>query len=132
MTELEHPKITMLVSHDSTTIELFDSKSAKTFVKVTLTNDQLASMLSRLGRTDCEIIVSDLDLINKKMESKYFTFEIDDEIRNSKPVLNQKCLRALADSGLSDWTPDNYYSSQNSFFTENGVSYARTTIRRWV
>lgn len=131
MIKLENPKISMLVNFDGTTIELFDSKSSKTFARVKLTNDQLASMLSRLHKTECQIEVDNLDLINKQMEHQKFEFEIDKQMRTSKSALNQHCLKALISQNMSDWLPENTYGSQDSFFSKDGKYFARTTIRRW-
>jgi len=132
MINLEEPKITMLVGQESTTIDLFDSKSAKVFARVTLTNDQLASMLSRLGRVDCKIEVDNLDIIDKKMELMDFTFAIHEDMQGFKGSLNQKCLKELQDKGMGEWIPDKSYSSQDSFFTKENIRYAKTTIRRWI
>lgn len=131
MIKLENPKISMFVDFEGTTIELFDSKSAKTFARVKLTNDQLACMLSRLHRTDCQIEVDNLDLIDKQMEHKKFEFEINEQMRTSKSALNQHCLKALISQNMSDWLPENFYGSKDSFFSKDGKHFARTTIRRW-
>lgn len=132
MVKLEEPKISMLINQEGTTIELFDSKSSRTFARVMLTNDQLATMLSRLHRTECEIELDNLDLIGKQREVKYFAFEIHKDAQNHKDILHQKCLEELHNKGMLEWVPDCAYSSRNSFFTEDGKSYARTIIRRWV
>jgi hypothetical protein len=131
MIKLENPKISMLVNFDGTTIELFDSKSAKTFARVKLTNDQLASMLSRLHRTECQIEVGNLELIDKQMEHQKFEFEINEQMRTSKGALHQHCLKALINRNMSDWLPENTYGSQDSFFSKEGKYFARTVIRRW-
>ena len=131
MIKLKNPKISMLVNFDSTTIELFDSKSSKTFARVKLTNDQLASVLSRLHRTDCQIEVDNLELIDKQMEHQKFEFEINEQMRSSKGALHQHCLKALISHNMSDWLPENTYGSQDSFFSKEGKYFARTTIRRW-
>lgn len=60
--KLTNGKISLLVGQDYTTIELYDSVSCSTFVKVVLTNEQLASALSRLAHTPCkEVEVNGLE-----------------------------------------------------------------------
>lgn len=121
----------MLINSDGTNIELYDSKSCKVFARIKLTNEQLAQVLSRLHRTDCEIEVDNLDVIDKQMEHKRFVFEINNEMRTSKSALNQHCLKSLKAQGMSEWIPESNYASQDTFFTENGKHFARTTIRKW-
>jgi hypothetical protein len=132
MIKLTEPKISILINQEGTTIELFDSKSSRTFVRVKLTNDQLASALSRPNRTDCQIDAYNLELIDKQMEHKSFEFEIHPLMRTSKGALNQRCLKNLALQNMSDWTPEMTYSSQDSFYSKDGKDFARTIIRRWV
>ena len=132
MKELKEPKISMIINSDITTIELFDSESVQVFARVTLTNDQLASMLSRLHRTDCKIQVKNLELVGTKMEHQSFEFEIDKEMQYSRISINNHCLKALDDKGMAEWIPDNHYGSKDTFFEKDGKAFARTTIRRWV
>lgn len=34
--------------------------------------------------------------------------------------------------GMHEWVSDNYFQSQDSFFSKDGKNYARAVIRRWV
>lgn len=131
--KLENPKITILVNREYTEIEIHDTKSSTTFVKVRLTPEQLSSALSRLSHTECEVEVTDMDRINKKHEWQSFEFEIVENIpKEAKGYLNQTCLKALKKAGMEEWQSDNYFTSQNSFFTKDGKNYARVTVRRWI
>ncbi len=131
MINLENPKISIFINQEGTTIELHDSKSATKFATIKLTNDQLASALSRLSHTDCSVELVGLDKVNKEMKWQYYVFEINQEIRKSNAALNQKCLKCLQDDNMTDWIPDSYFGSQNSFFEKDGKYYARATIRKW-
>lgn len=131
MTELQDPKISMLINFDSTMIEIYDEVSSKTFVRVQLTNNQLASMLSRLQRTSCKVEVGDLTIIGKQMEHQTFEFEVDREIKGSNILLHLCCTQALEKSNMSDWIPEQRYNSQDSFFQKDGKLFARTIIRKW-
>lgn len=127
--KLQDAKISILIDRDWTTIEIHDSKAATTFVKVKLTPAQLSSALSRLAMTECEAEVGDLDRVGKTHEWKSFEFEISGSADAS---LNQACQKAMKKAGLKDWISDDYYSSQNSFFSKEGKNYARVTIRRYI
>jgi len=119
--------ISFLPSQEGTKILVRDAASSRTFLEVTLTNDQLAAMMSRLLHTDCEIRVSDLDKNGKKMEHRQFEFEYD-----KKENVEWICEMAMERDGFKDWTSDQHYGSQNSFFQRDGKNFARTIIRRWI
>ena len=120
-------QISILISRDNrTTIEVRDKNSTITFVEITLTNDQLASALSRLAHTPCEIEVRGLDKVGKKMEMDTLTFEVDAADKETAAKL------AIESCKDSEWVPDTYFGSQNSFTYKEGKITARTTIRRWV
>ena len=132
--KLEKASITFLVSTERTTIEIKDHKSGQTFLKITLTPEQLSMALSRLSYTPCEAEVYNIDKLGKTLFNESFEFEIPKELRSSSKAkeLSELCLASLAEHGMSDWTPDIYFSSQNSFFNRDGKEYARAVIRRWL
>lgn len=125
-------KITFLVNRDKTTIQIDDADASTTFVTVELTPEQLSSALSRLAYTDCECYVYNLDRVGKKHENDSFVFEIEEKDKRDKDKLKELCLIELKKQGMSEWIPDNNYSSQNSFFKKDDKFYARAIIRRWV
>jgi hypothetical protein len=128
--ELKNGRITMLISGNETTIELKDADSSITFCKITLTPEQLSEALSRLYYTHCNIEIYGLDKLGKTHENKRFTFELPKDY--DKVKLSEYCNTAMIREGLSDWTSDDYYKSQDSFYRKDGKEYARVTIRRWV
>lgn len=130
--KIDSAAITFLVGSDNTTIQIHDQNANIDFVRIRLTNDQLAAMLSRLSFTPCEVEVFGLNRIGKKMENKNFEFEIDEDARKNRDLLPSICSDALQSEGLFEWVSDMYFSSQNTFFTKDGKLMARTTIRRWV
>jgi hypothetical protein len=119
--------ITFLPSQEGTTIKVRCESSKITFLEVTLTNDELASMMSRLANTSCDFEVKGLDKVGKQMEHRVFEFEYFD-----KSNIEYTCETAMGNDGLVDWTSMHFYGSQNSFFTKDGKQMARTTIRRWI
>jgi len=123
-------KISMFIGVEETTIRIQDENSNIEFVEITLTPAQLSSALSRLAYTPCNIEVRGLDRVGKKHENKEFEFEISEKLSRERKT---EQLREIAQSMLTDgWIAEGYFNSQNSFFTKDGVSYARCTIRRWV
>lgn len=125
---LENAKISILISEDSTTIELIDSDSGLQFVSIKLSPEQLSMVLSRRAHVPCTMTIRSLDKIGKKLEHKIMEFEIpEDADRNGSMV------SSIADSVCpAGWVHDNYFNSQNSFFHKDGHRFARCTIRRWV
>jgi len=128
--KLQSPKISMHLTRDMAFIEIIDSQSSTTFVKVKLDPNYFLSMLSGLSYTECEATVYDLDRIGKTMQHKVFEFEIKRTDKQSDLELD--CVEFLFENGMYEWLPDHYYNSQNTFFEKDGRKYARTTIRRWV
>jgi len=128
--KLKDAGINFLVGQDYTTIEILDNTSSTTFCSVKLTPKQLSMALSRLGNTPCEVDVYSIGRIGKKMEHKKHEFEIPSDILYAK---RSEVLCELIKETLPDgWESDNRFSSQDTFFSKDGKSFARTTIRRWV
>lgn len=129
MTPLEG-KITILISKDTTSIEIIDSQSSTTFLKVILTAEQLSMALSRQARVECQLEIDKLERVGKIHEHKIFEFEIPENLVSGA---KEKELQELAQSKLSDgWIADGHFRSKNSFFTKDGVQYASCIIRRYV
>jgi len=125
-------EITFLINRDNTSISIGCHESGMTIVELNLNPDQLSAILSRQGHVKCDVIFNDgnSNKFGKKMENKYFEFEISKEVRSRKETneLHQIALKEVEEG----WIPDMYYGSQNSFFQKDGKDFARCTIRRWV
>jgi len=132
--KLEDGRITILVSEKGTTIEIIDSKSSTTFCNVTLTPAQLSQALSRLSHTKCDVEVHSLDRVGKKHENDRFIFEIPKELRSSScsKELTELCIKSLNELDMSEWKPDGYFASQDTFTEKGGKTYANAVIRRWI
>lgn len=130
--KLEKGKISFLVSNGETTIEITDASASVNFVKVTLTNEQLAQMLSRLMYTECEVEVFGLERVGMYHQNTDFVFDVPEGTNSSSKGLPEMCRAAMDAAGLQEWVADNYYQGQHSFFTVQGQRKARITIRRWV
>lgn len=129
--KLENGKITFLIDRDGATIEIEDGNSNTMFAKIILTPEQLCQAMSRQAFTPCSLEVKGLDRVGKKHENKDHVFELPSEIFRNKE--NALALFQLAKKTTPEgWIPDNYFSSQNSFFSKDGKNYARCVIRRWI
>lgn len=129
--KLKNAKISILINRDYTTIELIDSDSSTTFATAILTPEQLSSALSRMVYTDCNIEVSELGRVGKKMEHKYLEFPINAQgiYGNDRVKIASETSKQFIPEG---WISDDYYSSQQSFFTKDNQQYARVIIRRYI
>lgn len=133
--KLKDPKITLIIDREGATIQLIDSMSSTTFVEVKLTTEQLCSAMGRLAYCPCEIGVMGLDKVGKKHENKNFEFEINEALMNSARGLdrdNSALYNAAKKACPEGWEPDNYFSSQNTFFSKDKKQYCRVIIRRWI
>lgn len=129
--KIKEGRISMIINRESTTIEIIDDEASLTFVRVTLTPDQLSSALSKMAYTNCSIEVNGLDKVGKTMINKVHDFDItglDMPYDKRTHILSEKIKETLPDG----WISDNYFNSQSTFFKKDGRDYARTTIRQWV
>ena len=125
--------LTILVSSDVTRLEVRDNNANTTFPRIELTPEQLSQCLSRLANVKCDAEVNGLDKIGTNHENKSFDFEIPESLRSSSKAkeLYEIAVSKLNESGKSEWTPDKYFASQDSFFYKDGKPFARCIIRRW-
>jgi len=125
--------ITVLINKESTTIEIWDVDANLLIADITLDPEQLSMALSRLSNTPCkELKINDfcLDKLGKTMIYKSFEFELPDDTDYSNRVERaEEIIKKICPEG---WISDNYFDSQNSFFTKNNKQYARCIIRTWV
>jgi len=129
--KLENAKISILIGAESTTIELIDDSSSITFARVKLTPEELSSCLSRQAYVSCQTELKGLDKVGKKMENKDHCFIIPNDLPKGEEK-DKELLKICNQTIPEGWIADSYFRSQNSFFTKDGVNYARATIRRWI
>lgn len=131
--KVDNAKVTILINQDYTTIKIVDGDASTVITEVTLSPQQLSSVLSRLSSVECmECTTGDLSRIGKQMEHRKFIFEQPWAFRRSQTDLECACNEALFKEGLHEWVSDHWYQSQDTFFTKDDVNYVRVTIRRWV
>lgn len=127
-------RITLLINRHYTEIEIEDENANIIFCKVMLTSEQLVAILSRQGSVECRLKLKGLDKLGKKHENKNFEFEIPEEFSNSRfeNELTDIAIVNLQKQNMSEWIPEKYYRSQDSFFKKDNKFYARITIRRYI
>jgi len=125
-------KIDIYLSEEGLKIRVHDKNAGVCICNVTLDPHQTLQALGRLAHTSCEVEVFNTGFIGKTQEHEKFSFVLPEgsDYKTRKELAKKKALELLEGTG---WIPDNYYASQDSFFTDSqGLSCARTFIRRWV
>ena len=129
--ELKRSGITIRFRNDGMEIELHDRDASITFAEVTLTSKQVIQAFSGLGYTGCRIDLKGLEKVGRKMEHMVLEFLLPKVEKRHR--MSDEELTCLAEAVLPDgWASDNYFHSQNTFFSRDGKNWARTTMRRWV
>lgn len=120
-------RISILIGTKETLIQVKDSLSGITFLKVKLTPEQLSAALSMMALTECEFEVKELDKIGKKMQTAIHEFKLPWDRHFTKEEVIAEAERTCPEG----WTQDGYFGSQGSFFMKGDEQYARVTIRKW-
>lgn len=122
--------ISILAGKSGVKIEIHDRDSGICFFRGRLDPKQFCMAMGQLSNCEMESgEVFSLDKVGKKMEWKKFEFPIGKTTYdNRKDVATIECLKNVPDG----WHPDLHFNAKDSFFTRDGVEYARVTIRRWV
>lgn len=109
------------------TIELEDVNSRIEFLEIAVSKEDVAAVMSNLACVDCEFKLRAEELVGKYHHHKRFEFEMPDGATyDNRKQLAYDAAKRVCPEG---WKPDNYFSSQDSFFTKNGKEFARCIIR---
>lgn len=128
-------KVSIFVGREGATIELHDSDSGITFVRVKMTTAQFCTALGRKSESECVgMYIPEVALKNvgKKLEVETIEFELPENIDRDS---DKKILAEIAQKQVPEgWIADLHFTSHDSFFTNflTEKKYARVTIRRWV
>lgn len=130
--EIRDARFTLQICRESVWLEVEDFDSRETFVRVELTPQQFVDAMARLACVPCKATVGGLGHIGKYHECKDFDFVIPEKVaddwKNRQRIAAEIAARECPDG----WTAEEYFGSQDSFFSKDGKNYARCTIRRWV
>lgn len=126
-------RLTILVNGESTTIQISDDNASVRIIEIKITPEELSLLLSRRAELPVQMNVYNLEKVGKTHENMRYMFEIPKEFRSSSKALEltELCIESLAKENMSDWTPDSYFGSQDSFRESNGKCFANAVIRRW-
>lgn len=110
-------------------ITVRDRSSRTNFLTVEVSLANFTQAITGLAETDCQIEVRNLDRVGLKKESKALEFSTPEGsgYRN-KEMAFKEALRLCPEG----WSVNNYFNSQDSFFTKDGREWARTSIVRWI
>lgn len=133
--KIEDCRISILIGNDKTRIEVKDNTSTISFLRLELTPDQLSRTLSRqmYVEVDSAELVG-VEKIGKKMQHDKFVFELIGEQadRQNRDKVYELAIEKLIEANMTEWIPDSYFGAKDSFYTQDGKTFARATIRRWI
>jgi len=124
-------RISILGSEDEVKISIHDNNANCLLAEVVLTpEDFVHAALGRLAYMKCIVETGPIEHIGKQMILDKMEFEVPEEIEWNE--LRDWAKEKAVEECPSGWVPDQYFGSQNSFFSHDGKRFARTTIRKWV
>jgi len=123
-------QISIMFSDNGLDIQIRDNDSFIEFIDLHLNPKQTCQALSRLGNTPVETCdVIGLEHVGKYLETQKLTFGMPENFPYDKELAYNQARMNCPEG----WEVDNYFGSQDSFFTDkHGLHFARATIRRWV
>lgn len=68
------------------------------------------------------------------MQHDKFVFELIGEQadRQNRDKVYELAIEKLIEANMTEWIPDSYFGAKDSFYTQDGKTFARATIRRWI
>lgn len=109
------------------TIQVKDHDAVARFLDIEISYENFAQLITGLSEVDIDFTVRDLDHVGKTREIKPLMFPINAGFDDRVDVAIKEAKKHTPDG----WIADTYFRSQNSFFTKDGIEYARTSIKRW-
>ena len=111
-------------------IRVKDKNSAIEFLNLSIGLEEFSEALTGLAACECSIEVRGLDYVGKVKERKPLIVELTKE--TSYADRKEEALRLAEEVLESEWLLDRYLGSQDSFFTEDSIGYARLSVYRYV
>jgi len=109
-------------------IEFVDVQSGTKFALAELSLEAFADAITGRGMVECTIDVCGLERVGKVMHVKSIKFPLLDLAPDKKVAACKEVARICPEG----WVPDNYFGSQDSFWQDDGVLWAKCIIRCWV
>jgi len=115
---------------DQISITVRDDDAVLNFLNIKIDLAEFTKCLTGLAAVDCELETRDLEHVGKIREREELVFEMPEgsSISRDKEAANIEASKATPEG----WEYSSYFNSQDSFFTEDGKSMARTSILRWI
>lgn len=116
--------------NDYVSLTVQDESSRAEFLEVRISLVDFTKAITGQGHMPVRFTTKGLDVIGKTKEQKELVFSMgEDGITKNDKDIAEYHAQSYADEG---WIASNYFGSQNSFFTKDGIRYARTTQFRYV
>lgn len=110
-------------------ITITDTDANIDFVEVNLSLEEIAEALLGLAHVECDIVTHDLHNVGKLRQMNTLIVRFPDNINHpTKQDAHDFAIQQMPDS----WELRDSFTSQKSFFEEDGWRYARANIVRWV
>lgn len=110
-------------------IGVTDSGSHIQFLELQIDLDDFTKAVTGQGMIPIEFEVRGLENVGRNYESEYFDFPLPKGTRYADKKAAIKELRKVTPEG---WKSSEHFSSQDSFYSKDGVEWAHTYIFRWV
>ena len=111
-------------------IRVKDRNSQNEFLHLSIGLEEFSEALTGLAACECSIEVRGLEYVGKIKERKYLIVEL---VKGASSLDRKEEAIKLAYEVLeSGWLLDRYLGSQDSFFTEDCIDYARLSVYRYV
>jgi len=110
-------------------ITITDTDANIDFAEINLSLEEIAEALLGLAHVECEITTHDLKNVGKTREMDTLIVKFPEEINYpTKQDAHDFAIQQMPET----WELRDSFTSQKSFFEENGKKYARANIIRWV
>jgi hypothetical protein len=125
-------RITFLVSDGQTRLSLQCASSGALIAEVELSNEDVCAILGRQSYRSCKAQVLDrgrIDIIGSTMKIDKLTFKMPETTYSERKKVAVAISKKECPNG---WEADEYFGSQDSFFSKDGEDFASCTIRKYV
>jgi hypothetical protein len=127
-------KLTLLFNSDGLYLEIDDDDSGIRIITARLNKNQTCDVLARVGYTKMESVefTDNSSNIGKKLELNTIVVPLG----VGRYTINKEETKVIAEKYIKEnygeWVLWDTFSSQGSYFSKDGIDYARASIRRWV
>ena len=110
-------------------VRIKDVTAGVTFVELQISLADFSGCLTGLSNVDCEMELRGTQNVGRKILRDTLTIELPE---GSKYRDKAAAIKAGEECCPDGWVFDRYFASQNTFYEQDGKSYAQTPMRSWV